>query len=468
MNAPLPSGAKHPRGHRFPYILKYMEALLREAHYNVKCVDLLISPLQTKELLDLVKEWGPELIVVSSTARDHGFTLKLARAVKELNSPITICVGQDATARPAEYLFPGSSIDLVLRGDAEFELLEVIRKINNGHNIAVLQKSYSEGKSLTIADLDALPFPRVTAHELQAYHHIYPVAINRHLVWGHILSSRGCPYPCMFCTEMIRETTGEKARFRSAANVVDEIEYLARQGANIIIFDDDNFTTSSAHVKNICEEMRRRNLNIPWVAHARVDNVGQDLLLQMKAAGCVLLRFGIESGSSRIIKILEKTANCFEWLPRAKDVFQVCKNIGISTSALFMIGSPTETKKEIEESIRFARELSPDMLQVSFFTYYPDTRASKRLKDREKDFDFSVMYHFSLPQPRLNPSEVDNDTLQRLQRRFYRKVLLDPRFFFRHVVKYGLFYLHNPAILQSLSNIGSYLTSKNNVQFKTV
>ncbi len=455
---------KHPRGSRFPYMLKYMEALLKKnPDCNVKLMDLMITPMESRALLSRVQDWTPDLIVIYSTTRDHSAVLEFSSSVKKVCHPIIVSVGQDPTARPLQYLFENSPIDIVLPGDSELELLKVIKELNNGADLKNFKQFYLKQKTLMISELDDLPFPDVTGEELKAYYHIYPIALNQRLIWGHILSSRGCPYPCMFCTEMIRETTGDKPRFRSAGNVVDEIEYLAGKGVNIIIFDDDNFTTSKSHVQNICAEMRKRDLRMPWVAHARVDNLTHDLLEVMKETGCLLLRFGIESGSHRIIKLLEKTTR-EDWAPQTKKVFRSCQELGIATAALFMVGSPTETKEEIEESIRFAKELDPDVIQVSFFTFYPDTKAFKRLENYDNGYDFAKMYHFSTSDPDFNFSEVDNDTLQKLQNIFYKTILLNPRYIIRHLTKYGLFYLYNPMTFRSLARIGSYLGSKKEIR----
>lgn len=455
--SPIASREKHPRGSRFPYILKYMEALLkRDDALAVKLTDLRIFPLSAGALLTTVQGWAPDLIVLDSTTRDQPAVLEFAAAVRRGCDPVMVSVGQDATARPAQYLFQGSPIDMVLPGDAEVELLRVIREINHGADLENLKQRYFRQKALMIPALDDLPFPDVTQEELKAYSHIYPIPIHRRLLWGHMISSRGCPYPCMFCTEMIRETTGDAPRFRSAGNVVDEMEHLAGRGANIVIFDDDNFTTSKNHVHDICSEIIRRNLKMPWVAHARVDNITDDLLNLMKDAGCVLLRFGIESGSPRILKLLEKTSR-EDWAEQAKKVFRSCREIGIGRLALFIIGSPTETQGDIEASVRLAEDLEPDVIQVSFFTFYPDTKAFDRLAKSNNGYDFSKMYHFATPDPELNLSAVDNDTLRRLQKSFYKRILLNPRYLFRHVFKYGLFYLYNPATFHSLAGIGGYL-----------
>jgi len=446
-------------------MLKYMERLLkRVAQYEVELLDMLINPLDQARLLEFCDDWSPDLIVVYSTMRDYEAILEFASQVKKKRGGVIVSVGQDATARPKSYIFENSPIDMVLPGDAEVELLSVIDRLNQGCPVAPMRDHYLNGNALTISELDELPFPECTLEELKKYYHIYPIRTNKSLVWGHIISSRGCPYPCMFCTEVIRETTGDKVRLRGAKNVVDEMEYLMDKGANIIIFDDDNFTTSKIHVKAICDEIIKRNLVIKWVAHSRVDNLTGELLEVMNESGCILLRFGIESASNRILNILEK-GNQGDWIAQTKKVFRCCQDLGIGTVALFMIGSPTETKEEIEESIKFAKELQPDIIQVSFFTFYPDTKALKQFGQTEGQLEFSEMYHFSVPQAQLNLSRLDNKTLNDMQKLFYREIILNPKYIMRHIARYGLFYLSNPATFHSLSRIGRYLTGSGNAGF---
>ena len=217
-----------------------------------------------------------------------------------------------------------------------------------------------------------------------------------------------------------------------------------RMGVNIISFDDDYFTMSSKHVEGICWEIKKRKLNIKWIAHARVDNISASLLQTMKEAGCILLRFGIESGSKRIIKIFEKTDASMDWIEKSKDAFRISKDVGIPTVALFIIGSPTESAEEVKESIKLAKDLAPDLIQVHYFTPYPGSASYKQFKSKLDKDNLLEMHHYKLPI--VNLSNIEWKVLERLQLTFYREFLLRPEFFFQHLIKYIRFYFYNRYI----------------------
>lgn len=449
-----------PRGYRPPFPLKYMEALLKEADYSVKLIDCLINPCSMETLVETSLNWRPHLVVILSTTIDFGYLLKYVQLLKAKGEDLLVAaIGQDVTARPKEYLFSKSAIDIALLGEPEIEMLTLLRSLNQGEDINKIKTDYLKQietpEPLTVSNLDELPFPSYSPIELRKYSFPYPLRVKRRVRWGHILSSRGCPYRCIFCSQTIRESYGERVRPRSPYNVVDELEYLIRVGANVISFDDDNFTTSRKHLLSICNEIQRRRLKINWIAHARVDNLDFDLLRAMKDAGCILLRFGIESGSKRILKVLKKT-DSMNWIAQSKRIFHISKKLSIGTACLFIVGSPTETKEEIRESIKLAKELDPDILQVSYFTPYPGSSAYKEFQFYiDNEIKTPSMYHYTLSG--FNLSSLSSKELRDLYRAFYKEFLLRPGFVIRHLWRHKFFYLLNGKILYRLLKIATYL-----------
>lgn len=295
--------------------------------------------------------------------------------------------------------------------------------------------------------LDWLPFPDYSPEDFKKYVFYYPLPITEKAIWGHMLTSRGCPYNCIFCSQMMRESYGKDVRLRNPASVAEEMQFLKGKGANIIAFDDDNFTTSKDHVLGVCNEIKKRKLKIKWTAHARVDNCSKELLKTMKDAGCVLLRFGIESGSERIIKMLKKTETG-DWTTQAEIIFRDARSINLSTVAIFSIGTPSETKADIEKSISLAQKLKSDILQICFFTPYPGSSIYEKYKNNIASDNLEKMYHYSVPLS--NFSDIQKEELAGLYRKFYRDILLSPEFIIRHCCRYTLFYLFNKNIFLKL------------------
>jgi len=168
----------------------------------------------------------------------------------------------------------------------------------------------------------------------------------------------------------------------------------------------------------------------------------------MGQSGCVLIRVGIESGNKRILDLLEKTNKKGAWFEKSRKIVKAAQSSGISVAGLFMVGSPTETKEEMLESIEFAKKLAPDIIQVSYFTPFPGTKAYDRYKDKLPDLKTEDLYHYNIP--KFNLSAMSDEDLKNAQRLFYRRFLLRPSFIMKHLINNFLFYLANREILLRL------------------
>jgi radical SAM superfamily enzyme YgiQ (UPF0313 family) len=182
-----------------------------------------------------------------------------------------------------------------------------------------------------------------------------------------IITSRGCPYRCIFCSKAV---FGKKYRGNSPAYIVDEIRFLKeRFGVKEIKFYDDVFTLDRKRVVAICMQLKEQGMDIPWTCETRVNLVDEELLRVMRDAGCYMIEYGVESGNQRILNNLKKDIS----LEQAIKAFKLTHETGIETVAYFMIGSPEETPETIKETIEFAKKLDPDFIQFSTTTPYPGT-----------------------------------------------------------------------------------------------
>jgi radical SAM superfamily enzyme YgiQ (UPF0313 family) len=273
--------------------------------------------------------------------------------------------------------------------------------------------------------------------------------------WGFVLSSRGCPYGCYFCSPIMRKTYGTKVRVRTAQNIVDEIEHLMGLGINVISFEDDDLTVKKEHVLSLCQEIKSRKLKISWISHARVDELDGPLLKEMREAGCVLLRIGVEAGSERVLQLFRKNPRGRDWKQTCQTVFSDARRVGIATNALVIIGSPGETREEIEATINFTVDLDPDIIQVHFFTLYPGSPAYEEYKDRVPENEIPKMHHYNLPL--INLSSLSQEELWKLRGLFYKKFFFRPSFIFKHIYHYAPFYLLNPKVFRQLSKVAGIL-----------
>ncbi len=188
-----------------------------------------------------------------------------------------------------------------------------------------------------------------------------------------IISSRGCPFSCDFCS---RPVFGDTFRSRSPRNIVDEMELITHLGYDTIWFADDCFTISKDRVMRICDEIIRRNLDIKWQCLSRVDTLDSEIASKMREAGCRRIYFGIESGDERILKIMKKEVN----LETAEHAVHNANSADIETGAFFIIGYPGDTDETIINTIRFATSLPLDYLSFTLPYPIPGTGLHEKVK----------------------------------------------------------------------------------------
>lgn len=449
----------HPQFFDPPYPLKYLQAGLEKYQgLRVNILDCWLKPMAVSHMLEHTARIRPELVVVSASSFDidvaNNFVVSLK---KELNNEVQVIgIGQGHYLNRDFGDDQGAEYDAVLLGEPEQEFFRLFDWMLANHKSDTswrqhYQECYAEGKRFVVENPDSLPFPSYTPEELEAYRSIFPVQVPRRILWGYLIATRGCPHGCMFCSEVMRVSIGRKIRSRSPVNVADEMEHLGRQGANICSFQDDSFSTNKRFVRSLCEELIGRDSKMVWMARVRADEVDYELLSLMRKAGCIMLGIGVESGSQRIIDSMNKQSKPGPWLNLCRQVFRWSRKLGIGTNAYYVIGNPTETRDEIEQTIRFAMELDSDSIQVHFYTPYPGSPAWEKYQDQLAGHSPKEMFHYA--EPGFSLAEVSSAELVKLRSNFYRRYIFRPGFAINHLRRHGSFYWHNPDILWSLLGI---------------
>jgi radical SAM superfamily enzyme YgiQ (UPF0313 family) len=474
----------HPQFFDPPYALKSIQAhLQQDKDVAVHLLDCWIHPMDVADMLTHAAEIQPDLIVISSSSFDAQVANAFVAAVKKgENAPLVIGVGQSHYLNRNVREAQERGYDAILLGEPEEEFFRMLDGIRHGSRGAGILpairgqdalateeqgrdalatvgddwrlhywKCYEEGQRFAVEDPDKLVFPTYTTAELESYRSIFPVQVPKRVVWGYLIATRGCPHGCVFCSEVMRVSIGKKMRSRSAANVADEMEHLGRQGVNICSFQDDSFSADRRFVRALCEELAARNSQMPWMARVRVDELDYDVLALMKKAGCVMLGLGVESGSQRIIEQMQKQYHPKPWADLCRQVFGWTRQLGIGTNAYYVIGNPTETREEIEQTIHLAIELNSDTIQVHFYTPYPGSAAWEKHKDIIAKYDPTQMFHYATPMFTL--ADVSIEDLVKLRSQFYRRYIFRLGFGLPHMWKHAAFYWHNPDIFGSLLGI---------------
>jgi len=358
-----------------PLGLGYLAAVLERAGHTVVVYDAAVET----EPLDATLAQGFDLVGVSAVTPLIYEAWQVAAQAKSLGYT-TILGGPHLTLMPDESLArPG--VDLVARGEAEDTILEVMEALAGRRDWADIQGlSYRRADGTIVhnsprplrKDLDSLPFPAHHLFKIDKYTNLQPLTdgLDPHARAFTIITSRGCPYQCIYCSKAI---TGNTWRPRSPENVVAEWRWLVRDmRATEIGVTDDVMTLNLERAKEICRRLIAEGLNtVPWITiHGiRVDHVDAELFQLMQQAGCKRVGFGVESGNQRVLDYMKKK----QTIGDVRQAFRWAKEAGLQTMGFFIFGLPTETEETMEDTIRLALELDPDLGNFMMAAPFPGT-----------------------------------------------------------------------------------------------
>jgi len=353
-----------------PWFLAYSASLLERENIEVDLVDAVAEDMDDNQFIEYVKKKDPDLIVAEITTITSKKDLQLLKLIKnEVGCNIAVC-GSHATALHEDILKNNSHIDFVLLGEYELTILELSKKLQLHKYEKIFGLAFREKNKIKVNPrkplieiLDSLPFPARHFLTMERYNEPFAEVPNQQMI-----TSRGCPFRCVFCVwpQILYD---HKVRFRSPKNIVDEMELLVKEyKPKEIYFDDDSFTLSQQHILEICKEIKERGLDIQWscMGHA---NLSEDVLKKMKDAGCVGIKFGVETASPEVMKKIKKALD----LNKVKEFAKISKKLGFRTHATYMIGLPGDTKETIDKTLKFAVNLGTNSFQISIATPFPGT-----------------------------------------------------------------------------------------------
>jgi anaerobic magnesium-protoporphyrin IX monomethyl ester cyclase len=339
--------------------------------------------LTKEEIAERTRLFKPDLVIITVPFSGWWRTaFEAASAVKSVDENIkTVLIGLHPSAKPLDSL-SHPNIDFVVMGEPELTIQELAQVLEKG-SIMDLKKVKGLGFATegevtinpprpVIDDLDSLPFP---ARHLLPMKELFE-AVKKTPIRGEIrkpcarvLTSRGCPNNCIFCSNHI--VWGKKWRGRSPENVVDELEQIIRQyGVEQVDFEDDNLTFDKKRMETICDLIAERGLDIEWYTPngVRADRLDSQLLAKMRRSGCQRIMVAPESGVQRVVnQIIKKNQN----LKKVEDAIVSARKVGIKVSCFFILGFIGETKEDIKATIDYAytlRQLGADRFYFSYAT----------------------------------------------------------------------------------------------------
>ena len=419
-----------------PMGIAYMAAVLEENNIDVDVLDAGALDLEMDEVKEEIKKRKPDIVSITALTPTFYKACETAEAVKEALPDCTLVMGGYHPTFEYESALDNDAVDIVIIGEGELTILQLTQALEKGEPLSSVKglafKDESGKIVLTppqdvIEDLDSLPWP---AHHLLPMEKYKIMEIANNMIT--MITSRGCPMQCSFCSSAALH--GEKLRTRSTKDIVDEMEHYYRDmGISTIAFMDDTFTINKKKVREICNEILARDMNIMWGCTSRVDTLDEDLLNLMKDAGCITIFMGVESADQQMLDKMNKNIT----IEKTERAFSLSNKIGIRTIASVAIGMPNDTKESIEATLKFVKKLKPNYAVYSLATPYPGTRFYKEAYEKNliKVKDFSK---YTLATPIFDSINISRKKVNRIQKMAFVKFYLRPSYIVRQVRMDGM------------------------------
>lgn len=411
---------------QYPLFLSYSAAQLKAAGIAVSYIDSVIQDLDMAATLEAAEKVKPDVVFMETTTPSIDADCRSLTALKEVTGATILVGGPHASYFHKEVLEDCPAIDVVIRHEFDTKITPVVSHL--GHLSEVRGITYRENGSIFDngdgeyeEDLDKIPFPD---REVIPWHWYVEAWYSRQ-PFMNMMTSRGCPYHCAFCL-WPQIMDGHKQRFRSLDNVFGEIHHLLdAYGVRELNIDEGTFTTNRKRVIEFCQRLRAEKIKLIWTCNGRVDNLDDDMLEEMKKSGCKMIRLGVESGSQEVLDKIRKNLT----LEQIEKGVRMVRKHGIQALGGFMFGFPYDSRESVEETIRFAKKLSPDQVQFSICMGYPGTSLYEYAKENDlllarsfKEFDMTYG-------PVMKTLDMERQDLEHILARAYREFYFRPRFF---------------------------------------
>ena len=403
----------------YPIWLAYAAGVLEKEGHKIRLVDAPAWKWDRKKVEEDVKKFNPDLIVADSNFSSLRNDSDVVKLLKDETGAVSVLVGPPVSQFPERILTDGG-VDIAARLEYDFTVRDIAEAVEGGKSFENINGiSYKENgkiihnpdrEFITSEELDEIPFVSKIYKEhlnIKDYflgHTLYPMV--------QIFTGRGCPNQCTFCA-WPETLMGRKHRVRSVGNVVDEFEYITKELPEVkeIFIEDDTFTIGKNRIKEVCGEIKRRGLDITWSCNARA-NLDYESMKAMKDAGCRLLDVGYESGSDEILKNIKKGITTSDSRKFTKDA----RRAGLMILADFIFGMPGETKETAEQTIRFVKEIKPNIVQFSVATPLPGTEFYSYVKengfllvdDLEESLDEDGFQKCIVSYPKFTKEDIEN------------------------------------------------------------
>src|SRR3989338_7952406 len=386
-----------------PYMgLGYLATAIRKKGYKVKILHCIKEKMNLNGFASYIRSTNPSVIGFTCVSYDVGSVQESIKVVKGINKAVPVIVGgAHVSAVPKiamERDFPDT--DYGFRGESEIGLPILLDFINENSNIALekipgLIWKY-DGQThinpqIFHEDVDELGIPAWDLMDPREYEASPFHGFARGFPLAPMISARGCPFPCTFCSTKYQ--MGQKMRYRSVSLILEEMKLLVNKyNVKEIQFLDDCFSVNKNKVMEICSGILEEGIKVNWQCPngLRVDTIDEEVLQIMKKAGCYHFSVGIESTNPDILKKMKKNIT----LELVEEKIAIAKKIGIKVTGFFILGFPGETEKDIKRTIKYARRIPIDKVLFSNFWPSPGTEIYENLQQEGKITKDKIGTHY--------------------------------------------------------------------------
>ncbi|MBU1045215.1 MAG: B12-binding domain-containing radical SAM protein [Candidatus Omnitrophica bacterium] len=439
-----------------PINLAYLAAFLNANKFKTIIWDFEVEHFSPDILARKIKEANISIIGITSMTPTINNAHDLAKATKKINNNIiTIAGGAHVSAVPKQSLEEFPCFDYLVLREGEIALLKLCQNLRDKQPIDSIsgiafikdEQAVINQPTEDIEDLDSLPFPDRSLLNHNLYKNMYAAGIDTAGKKPTVLfTSRGCSQDCTFCA--VKKTSGPKARFRSAENVIAELKQCKDMGYNHITFEDTNLTLNPDRFKQICFGLKE--LKLTWDCQTKVSMVNKQLISLMKDCGCLKIAYGVESGSPKILKLMKKNIT----IEQIKQAFKLTHKAGIVACAFFILGShPEETAEDIALTEQIIKEIKPDVFQLGIICPYPGTEIYNIMQEYGliKDIDWNK-FNFMHSVPPWGTKHLTAQQLVTFQKQIYTRYL-----FSWHFIGFFCKKMLNPKQLPQLCKLSFYM-----------
>jgi len=392
----------------FPLGLGYIAAVLLRDGHDVEVLDINAYRFDKEEVENRIRDLDFDIVGIGGIVTIYAYVKWLTGMIKRYHPGKKVIVGGSVGSSIPRIMLEKNPVDVVCIGEGEETIRELARALENNGDLSKIKGIWYRGNKgeacqneirPPIKDLDEIPLPAWDLFPMDIYlknpvgapnrnKWIDGSADNEESLSMNVFATRGCPYQCIYC---YHDFMGQGYRTRSPENIIKEIRTLyERYGVKYFHFIDDELVLNKSFIYELCRRFtalsKETGRKITWGCAGRVNLMTEDLVSSMADAGCVLIGYGIETGSLKMLELIKKNTT----VEQAKDAIRLTRKYLGWADTSFMIGYPGETRSTVQETVDFCKELDLTPEVIFFMTPYPGTELYSmalkqgRIKDEEK------------------------------------------------------------------------------------